>query len=79
MPPVNPQVTPSHETARVAQKEDGGAAVLGRLAQAAQHVLLRPLGAALGELDEEGLDHVRDDVARGDGVDADAVGAPLCC
>jgi hypothetical protein len=39
--------------------------------------VLGPLVAALGELDEELLNHGSDDVAGGDGVDTDVVLTPL--
>ena len=77
MATVNSQVTTSHEAARIAEQEDRCTAVLLRAGQAAQHVLLGPLVAALGELDEQILDHLGDDVARGNGVDADVVLAPF--
>lgn len=77
MSTVNAQVTTSHEAARITEQEDRRTAVLLRTGQAAQHVLLGPLVAALGEVDEELLDHGGDDVARGDGVDADVVLAPF--
>lgn len=77
MATVHAQVATSHEAAGVAEQEHGGTAVLLRARQAAQHVLLGPLVAALGELDEELLDHSSHDVAGGDGVDTDVVLAPL--
>ncbi len=77
MATVNAQVTTSHEAARIAEQEDRRTAVLLRAGQTAQHVLLGPLVAALGELDKQILNHLRDDVARGNGVDADVVLAPF--
>lgn len=77
MATVNAQVAARHETAGIAEQEDGRAAVFFRAGQAAQHVLLGPLVAALGEVDEELLHHGRDDVAGRDGVDADVVLAPF--
>lgn len=77
MATVHAQVATSHEAARIAEQEHGGTAVLLRAGQTAQHVLLGPLVAALGELDEQLLDHLGDDVAWGNGVDADVVLAPL--
>lgn len=77
MSTVNAQVTTSHEAASIAEQEDSRPAVLLRTGQTAQHVLLGPLVAALRELDEELLDHCGDDVAGGDGVDADVVLAPF--
>lgn len=77
MTAIHPQVTPRHEAAGITDQEDGGAAILLGLGHATQHVLLGPLVAALGEFHEELLDHGGDDVAGGDGVDADTVLAPL--
>lgn len=77
MATVHAQVTPSHEAARITEQEHRGATVLLRAGKAAQHVLLGPLVAALGELDEQLFNHLGDDVARGNGVDADVVLAPL--
>lgn len=77
MATVNAQVAASHEAASIAEQEDGGTAVLLRAGQTAQHVLLGPLVAALGEVNEELLHHGGDDVAGGDGVDADVVLAPF--
>lgn len=77
MASVNAQVTASHKAARIAEQEDSRTAVLLRAGQTAQHVLLGPLVAALGEVHEELFDHRGDDVAGGDGVDADVVLAPL--
>lgn len=75
--PVNAEVTASHEAAGVAEQEDGCAAVLVGRGQPTQHVLLGPLGAPLGKLFKQLLDHGGDDVAGGDCVDADAQGAPF--
>lgn len=77
MSAVHAYVAPRHEAAGVAQQEDGGAAVLAGRGHAAQHVLLGPVGAAVGELLEQPLDHGRGDVAGRDGVDADVELAPL--
>lgn len=77
MATVHAQITTSHETACIAEQEHRRTAVLLGTGQTAQHVLLGPLVAALGELDEQLLDHLRDDVARGNGVDADVVLAPF--
>jgi hypothetical protein len=74
---IHAQVAASHKAASIAEQEDGGATVLLRTGEAAKHVLLGPLVAALGEFNEEILDHGGDDVAGGDGVDADVVGAPF--
>ena len=77
MSTIDPQIRPGHETGRVAEQEDGGASVLPRLAQLAQHVLRRPLGPPLGVLLEKLLDHGGDDIARRYRVDPDAVLAPF--
>lgn len=77
MPAIHPQVCAGHVRARIADQEHGGAAVLVRGRQAVQHVLGWPLRRALGELHKEVCDHGRQDVAGGDGVDADVVDAPL--
>lgn len=74
---IHAQVAASHEAAGIAEQEDRGATVLLWPGEAAQHVLLGPLVPAVGELDEQLLDHGGDDVAGGDGVDADVVGAPF--
>lgn len=77
MSTVHAQVAAGHEAACIAKQENGSAAVLLRTGQAAEHVLLGPLVAALGEVDEQLLDHGSDDVAGGDGVDSDVVLAPF--
>lgn len=77
MATVHAQVATSHEAARIAEQEHCGTAVLLWTGQTAQHVLLGPLVAALGELDEQLLDHLGDDVAGGNSVDADVILAPL--
>lgn len=77
MSAVHAQVAAGHEAAGIAQQEHSGAAVLLRAGQTAQHVLLGPLITTLGEVKEELFHHGGDDVAGGDGVDADVVLAPL--
>lgn len=77
VPPVNPEVSAGHEAAGVADQKHGRASVLVRKAQLAEHVLRRPISPAFRELLEELLDHGGDNVARRDGVDADAMLAPL--
>lgn len=77
MSAVDAQVRARHEAAGIAEQEDGSAAVVLGLAECAEHVVGGPLGLALGVLDEELLNHVGDDVAGRDGVDADAVGTPF--
>ena len=77
VPAIHSQVASGHKAACVADQEHCCTTILGRRAQTAKHVLSGPLLATLGVLDEELLDHGGDDVARGDGVDADAVLAPF--
>lgn len=77
MTTINTQVTTSHEAGSITEQEDGGTAVLFRTGETTEHVLLGPLVATVGEVDEELLDHGGDNVAGGDGVDADVVLAPL--
>lgn len=77
MSTIHAQVTASHKAAGIAEQEDRGTAVLLRTRQTAEHVLFRPLVAALWELNEQVLHHGGDNVARGDGVDTDVVLAPL--
>lgn len=74
---IDPQVTAGHEAAGVAEEEDGGAAVLPGHAQPLEHVVVGPDLPALGEALKELLGHGGDDVARREGVDADAAGAPF--
>lgn len=77
MTTVHAQVTAGHEAAGIAEQEHGSAAVFLRTGQAAQHILLGPLVATLGELDKKLLNHGGHDIAGGDGVDTDVVLAPL--
>lgn len=74
---VHAKVATSHEAAGVAKEEDCCTAVLVGCRKSAEHVLLGPLVAALGELFEQLLDHGGDNVSRGDGVDADIVLTPF--
>lgn len=74
---VNAEIAASHEAAGIADQENSGPAVLLGLGETAKHVLLGPLVAALGVLDEQILDHLGHDVAGGDSVDADAIRTPL--
>lgn len=77
MAAVNTEIGASHEAACIAEEEDGSAAELVRHADAAKHVLPSPLGSALGVVVKEVLEHLGQDVAGGEGVDADAVLAPF--
>ncbi len=77
MPSIHPQIRARHESARVAQQEHGCSPVVFRFTQLPEHILGGPIGAAFGVETEELFDHGGHDVAGGDGVDADAVGAPF--
>lgn len=77
MTAINPHVRASHEARSVTAQKHGGALIVLSIAQPANHVLCRPISASLWELNEELLDHAGDDIARRDGVDADAVHAPF--
>jgi hypothetical protein len=77
MPAVHAQIAAGHKAAGVADQENRSTTVLGRARQATQHVLLGPLGATLGKLDKQVLDHLGDNIARRNGVDADVVLAPF--
>lgn len=77
MPTIHAQIAARHEAARITDEEDRRSPVLLRVAEFAQHVLGGPVTPALGVLLEERFHHGGDDVARGNGVDADAVGAPF--
>lgn len=77
MSAIDPEIRARHETAGVAEEEDGSAAVLVGRAETAEHVLLGPLLSSLGVLEEEVLEHLGEDVAGREGVDADAVDAPF--
>jgi len=74
---INLEITTSHEAARVADAEHGRTPVLLGHTQLAQHVLRRPVAPAFRVLLEKRFHHRRCNVTRGDGVDTDAVGAPL--
>lgn len=76
---VHAQVAASHETAGITEQENSGTTVLLGTRQTAEHVLLGPLVAALREINEQLLNHSRDDVARRDSVDTNVVRAPLSC
>lgn len=77
MAAIHPQVTPRHEATGVTKEEDGSSTVLIWGRESAEHVLLWPLIAPLRVLVEQFLDHGGDNVARGDGVDADVELAPF--
>lgn len=77
MATIHSQVTSSHEAASIANQEDSGTTVLFRSGKTGKHVLLGPLVATFGKLEKELLNHGGDNVARGDGIHADVVGAPF--
>ena len=77
MTTINSEIASGHEAAGIADEEDASASVFVWVAELAQHILRGPVAASLGVLLEEGLHHLCHDVARRDGVDADAVGTPF--
>lgn len=77
MPTIHSQIAASHEAAGIADEEDRSTTVLLWCAESAEHVLLRPLGFAVGELAEEFLHHGSDDIAGRDGIHPNSVVAPL--
>lgn len=77
MATIHAEVTTSHEAASIAKQEDRGTTVLFRAGETTEHILLGPLLAALGELNEQLLNHSSNNIAWGDGVDADVVGSPF--
>lgn len=77
MATVDAQIASCHETAGVTQEKDCGTPVFVRGRQTAEHVVFGPFFPALRELDEQIFDHFCDNVARRDGVDANAILTPL--
>lgn len=77
MATIHAQVASSHEATSIAEQEDSSATVLFWSRETAKHVLFGPLVATFRELDEQLLNHSGNNVTRGDGVDADVVGAPF--
>lgn len=77
MPAVYPHIRPGHEAASITDQKHSRATVFFRRAEAAQHVLRRPVCPAVRILLEQLLDHGGDDVTWRDGVDADSVLAPF--
>ena len=63
MPPVHPQIRARHVRAGVTEEEDRCAAIFLWSAEAVEHVLRRPVRAALGVEAEELFDHGGDNVA----------------
>ena len=77
MSTINLQITARHKAARITDAEHRSAPVLFRNTELSQHILRRPVAPTLRVFFEQSFDHGSRDVARGDGVDADAVGAPF--
>jgi hypothetical protein len=77
MPSIDPQITARHETARITDAENRSASVLLRYTEFPQHILRWPVAPTLGVFLEQSLDHGGRNVPGGDGVDANAVGAPF--
>lgn len=77
MPTVYPQIRTRHKTTRTTHQEHPRAPILLRPTQFPQHILRWPVSPALRILFEQLFHHGRHDVARGNGVDADAMGAPF--
>jgi hypothetical protein len=74
---INPQISPSHEAAGIAEQKHGRPAVLLWVTEALEHVCVGPCSAPLRNSLKQPRRHGRHDVARRDGVDADAVLAPF--
>ena len=77
MSTINLQITARHKAARITDAEHRSAPVLFRNTELSQHILRRPVAPTLRVFFEQSFDHGSRDVARGDGVDADTVGAPF--
>jgi len=77
MSTINLQITARHKAAGVANAEHSSTPVLFGNTELSKHVLRRPVAPALGVFFKQSLDHGGRDVARRDGVDADAVGTPF--
>ena len=58
MSAVNTKVATRHEAAGIAEEEDGGTAILVRLAESLKHVLRGPLPLSLGILFKEVEEHL---------------------
>lgn len=77
MSTVDAEIGGGNEAAGIAEKENSSTTVIFRERKTTEHVLLRPLLTTLRVLDEQLLDHSSHDITGGDGVDADAIHAPL--
>ena len=77
MATINSQVRAGHERTCWTQEEDGCASEIFRSAELAEHVLSGPIDSPFRESLEEFFDHGGDDVARGYGINSDAVFAPF--
>lgn len=74
---IHSQVASRHEATSITEEEDGSTTVFIWVGESAEHVLLGPLIATVRELVEQLLNHGGDNVARGDGVDADVELTPF--
>lgn len=77
MSAIHAQITPRHKATGVTKQEDSSATILAGGRHAAEHILFGPVCATVGELFKQFLDHGGDDVAGGDGVDADVELTPF--
>lgn len=77
MSAVDSQIRRSHEATRITDQEYRRSSVLLRYTQLSEHILRGPVSLSLGILLEKSFYHCGDDVAGGDGVDADSVGTPF--
>lgn len=76
---IHDQIAASHVATCVAQQKHRCTAVLLRLGQSAQHILLWPVLLPAGVFVEQDRDHRGHNVPWGNGVDPDAVFAPFGC
>lgn len=79
MTTVNPEISTRHEATRITEQEHGRTSVLVRIAQAAEHIGIRPILLPLGKSLKETRSHGRDDVSGRYGIDSDPMLAPLSC
>lgn len=78
MPPVNSQISSSHEAAGVAKEENCSPTVFLGITQPLQHVRIRPCSLPFRKCLEKTGSHSRDDITWREGVDANSVLAPFC-
>ncbi len=79
MPSIYLQIRTSHEATGLAHHEHRCTAILMRLTELSKHVLAWPLFPSLRELLEQSFYHGCLNIAWRDGIDSDAILAPLCC